>query len=617
MRTPIPRHVAAVLSSAAALLWTSTAFAQTVERSVLGWTSTGQEVVVRLVQRGERMVDGVSQDYYFEATEIWSATRHRLIQRYKHGEAVGSPPTIWDEAKSAERATKYLDNVGMVEAEEAAASPSKDYRIVPVSIRKVEPGGKGFECRVRHRLSLFDGAQSRVWTIRDKRLAAPASSRRDESNCPSFSVQTYWHPDAKHWAVLLTDEGAEPQLAVGSVEELDAFPYASFQPERPLVADLSAELADGWQALSDGALDDARKAFSAVKTPEGKLATALVDAFDGKGRAARRSGDSAFRKSPKDAWHRGLRAAVWVMTGRAKKATAQIDQAIKAATGYDDLLKLAALFSLVDVNVANQLAVHALSHSSAAEADTTRGWLLLANGLLDIGEFSKAATALDKIEEDTLSTRLARASLSLDRNKAAVAHGLVDELLFENPGLCAAYFLGGRTASASGENATARNLFEAARTCDPTLAQAVFLSADFARLAGDLERAQQGFEHYLAVAPERRSDPIRTAQRRVAQRWTKRLGHEGAVVTDASCRRVGAAFLCSGTIANTTDQPLEDVVADVYDGRKKVGEAQVPAIAAKTTQPFGVRVQVDSLDEVVVRAGRNEKERRANATHMR
>ncbi len=611
-------RIAAVLASTAVLLCSNLAAAATVERNVLGWTSTGEEVVVRLVQRGERMVDGVSKDYYFEATEIWSARDAKLIQRYKHGEAVGSPPSIWDSAKDAESARKYLENVGLLEASAGASSPSGDHRIVPVSIRSVEPGGSGFECRVRHRLALFDRPNTRVWTVLDERQSAPAQTRRDESNCPTFEVQTYWHPGGKRWASLLTREDDEPKMSVGSIDELDAFPHADFAPERPLIAELDSDLAAGWQALSDGSLDDARKAFAAHDSPAAEIAGALVDGFDGKDGRARNAANKAYRKSSKDAWHRALRAAVWVVSGRAKQATSQIDQAIKAASGYDELLQIAALFDLVDVNVANQLAVHALSHESAAEADTSAGWVLLAEGLTDVGTFSKAEESLGKLDDErSLDAKVAEARLHLDRDEATVADALVDELLFEHPGLCVAYLLGGRAASDRGENATARNLFEAAATCDPTLADAVFLSADFARLAGELEQARDGFSQYLDVALERRSDPVRAARRRVARRWKERFGHQGAVVTNASCRRVGGAFLCSGTVANTTDDPLDGVVADVHDGRKKVGEAKVPTIGPGESQPFGVRVQVDSLDEVIVRAGRTSSESKLNATRMR
>ncbi|MFU8802310.1 MAG: hypothetical protein ACNA8W_00735, partial [Bradymonadaceae bacterium] len=70
------------------------------ERTVLGWHPESKELFVRLSSRGERMVSGVGQPYYFQATEIYG-DGGKLIDRFKAGPPVGPVHPVYFSARPA------------------------------------------------------------------------------------------------------------------------------------------------------------------------------------------------------------------------------------------------------------------------------------------------------------------------------------------------------------------------------------------------------------------------------------------------------------------------------------------------------------------------------------
>lgn len=606
------RHVLAIIVGVATFSTVSVASAETVEREILGWTTTGSELVVKLTQRGERMVDGVAADYYFEATEIWSANDGSFVQRYKRGEAVGSPPSIWAEAKDASLADSYLETVGLREAIHNAASPAGTHRIASFGTQKVQSPRDGvFRCETTDRISMFDAPQRRVYTVANINQNGEESPRADEAACPAFELHTAWAPGADRWAAFAVADG-KPQLVVGDVNKLTTFAHADFLvPTPPVVARSPEGRRSGWQALATGDLDEAATAFA-----ESPQHLALVAAWTEKSRVATRAADKAFRSSDKTPLAKVLRAAAHLVADSTKQAPGWIDEAVQGAGSYEELMHFAAIFSLVDPAIANQLAVHALSHPSAEGKPLPDVWAFLAHGLIDVGEYSKAEEALDKVESSTPRLHVERARLHLDRQNSDRARQVINDLLFSNPGRCESYLLAARWHGQQGSNAAARDFFDTAVHCDEHLAEAQFYAADYARLAGDLTGASTGFAQFLATTLPRRSDPILALRRTAAKRWVERLRHEGIVLADASCQRTGDAFLCRGTVFNTTDAPIENVAIEVQ-AKHGSNRDKLPSVAPATATPFGVRLEAKSLEDALVTVGRDKKERDLNAIPVR
>lgn len=615
VRSPLhPPHVLIAAATLSALLAVpASAAAQKSEREILGWTSTGQEIVVRLTEQGERMVDGVSKNYYFQLTEIWSARDAALVQRYRHGEASGSPPAEFESAKSAELGGKYLATAGLSEATLDYQSPDDAHRLETFSSERTDSPEDGrYLCSRRYRLVLLSQKTSNVYTLVDDRAKGEVVRRPDEAMCPPHSVEPAWSPNGRRWAAFLT-VGSDSKLFTGGVDALEPFAHADFISRSPFAAKFAGEKeAAAWMAISDGDWDGAKTAFG-----EQAIATALVDALRGEGRSAIKAADKAYRDSAKSPRDEILRAATYIAANETKKAAKWVDTALEKAAGYNEMIQFAAIFELVDLKLASQIAVRALSHPSAEGQDTQLGWVLLARLLLGTGDYSKAEEALSRIEKPGTDALLETASLHLDRNETRRASQIVDDLLFSNPGRCEAYLLAGRTLSKSGRHTEASSMFSTAAFCDPTLDEALFYAADFARLAGDLDRAKKMFDRYVTIAPPRRFDTIREARRAVAKRWAERLGHQGAVITDGACRRVAADYVCSGTIHNTSTDPLDKIAVEVRRKGKKLGEATTQTIEPGASQPFGVRFEAKSLADVEFTAGRNKSEKLLNTTPAR
>lgn len=586
------------------------------ERTILGWSSTGKEVVVKLVQRGERMVDGVSKDYYFEALEVYSARDGTLAQRYKAGEAVGDPPEEFTEAKPEDVGAKFLETVGLVPAARGWESPGGDYRLTSLLIEETAAQDGKYRCVIQHQLAILEGGAARWATLSNTKFEGESAARRDDVRCPDARVEPAWSPDGKQWALLVRSDD-QSRLATGSLVTLGAAETAAVERTTPLLAELRPEgpMRTAWTALSRGQYEAAASAFETVELSEGALGRALVEAFRGD-KGARKAADKAYKASDQTGWDRALRAATYLMAGDSKKGAKMLDDALKKAASYEELLRMAALYELVDVGVANQVAVHALSHPTAAQADTTAGWNLLGRGLLDVNEFSKADEALSKIAAPNRATRVIQARLALDRGQRAAAANLVRELVREEPSNCTSLLLKGRVRALDGQNLHARQLFEAAAYCDPYLEEALYYAADFSRLAGDVAAAKAGYERYLSAAIPRRSDPIRAARRNAASQWVKRLGHQGVVLVQSSCRRIDTGYLCTGVVSNTGAEPATEVKVEARHKKKALGSATV-SVEPGATAPFGVRFEAKSLADVVLRAGRDAKEQTLNETPAR
>ncbi len=601
----------------ALLAWASPAAADTAERSIRGWSSTGQEVIVDVVQRGERMVDGISEDYYFEGFEVYGAQSlgAQPLQRFKTSEPVGPLPETLAAAKAPDVAAKRLETLGVTPGDSGAwERPQGDRRLVSVTTHeRTESNGK-FQCTTRHRVGLMDQKEGETTIVADRRFGGETSRRRDEAKCPKVKASPSWSTDGERWAILVESD-SDAWVYAGGTGSVGGTATFDFTRRAPLVAELEEDpkLKAGFEAIARSDFDAAKTAFQAVDRPEAKLLGALVDAWRGdkKGQSsAKKAADAAWKASEKTAWEGALRAAVYRVADDARSATRIADEAVKQAKSYDELLRMAALFDLVDVQMANQLAVWALSHDSAVSAQTDAGWTLLAKGLLDRNEFSKSKESLAKVDKKEGRHDVVAARHALDQGKEGIAEPRVHALVDENPADCEALLLLGRQEALAGENVTARQLFGAAAFCDPTLSEAQFYGADFARLVGDTKGAAEAFAKYVEVAPPRMSDPVVDARRAAATRWSERLGHSGAVLLQAQCDR----GFCRGVVANTTNEQRE-VEVQVTSKRKTLASQKLQ-LEPGSTSPFGLRVE-GALSGAEVTVGSDARERKINAMEVR
>lgn len=598
-----PRFAAAIAGTLVALNAMEAA-AQVPQRQVLGWTADGR-AVVHLTERGERIVDGVATDYYVEATEVWEATRSPRRALYAHGEPSGAVPDDYAGMQSTEAGATLRTDLQANTAGPANAQGT--HRLAWYSRTRIDrPDEKNFVCKRRYRVVLLDAAERRAYTVLDAEAQGELSRRQDEAYCPGLSVDPHWSPDGQAVLAFVTTSSTEATAVRTS--ELSSLPWAAFTPDSPAAARLSPDTEAGaWAALAGADLDAARAQFAAAGMGS---AEALVRAI-AQEKQSSKAADKAYEKSAKAPFDDVLRAAAHVAAGSPAKATKWIDEAVARATSYTELLRFASVFELVDPRLASQLAVHALSHPTAGQSDTTEGWLLLARNLLDVGEYSKAEEALGKLATPNPASLALLATIHLDRRETKLATTYAEDLLFENPGHCAAYVVQGRLRALQADNVAARALFEAALACDPGLGEAAFYAADFSRLAGDTARARERFDHYLRVAAARQSDEVRSLRRDAATQWSARLGREGVVLTDVSCRKTGTGALCTGTLKNTTTTAIAEVPVEVVVGKKVVGNATV-SIEPGASAPFGVAFEVKKLADATVTAGRDKAERKAN-----
>jgi tetratricopeptide (TPR) repeat protein len=606
----------ALLVAFLAAAWTSDATALTkTERDVLGWTAD-HDVVIAVVARGETVVDGVPQEFYVEPTEIWHLDTQRPPTRYAHGEPMGAVPAPWTSMRPEADGDRLRANI--IKGVHSTRNKAGTHRFTWATAESEKRlGEQDIVCQAHTMVFLGATNPKKFFTVLEATTAGNLSRRRDEALCPRAQVTTSWTEDGAHGFVLV-QLGDELKATVVAADIGPNHPAQHpFLPTQPLIADLTeGREAEAWQLMATGDYDRARGYFESAENAGG---SALARALGGD-RKATRVADSAFKKSKKETADVILRAAAHVAAGNGKRAAPWIDDAIAKTTDYVGMLKHAATFSLVDASIANQLAVHALSRPADDEnAARPEGWVLLASGVLQLGEFSKAQESLEKIEQRTPASRAALAQVYLDRRRTKQAAEQIEILLFANPGDCRAWLLAGRSAALSGDNNAAGAAFDAAAMCDPALAEAVYYSADFARIAGNIRVAMAGFTQYLTVAPARADHMIRQLRREAARRWSKRLGHDGVILTDVSCRRGGTpeTFLCTGTLRNVSAAAAEGVRAQARLKSRVLHSAELPNIAPGASAPFGLNFKAKALKDVSVRAGRGEKELRLNDTPAR
>lgn len=587
---------------------------------VRGWT--GADVVVDVEAQGERMVDDVAKDYFFQTRQILDGKTGQKKKTFRRSESAGEEHPEFSEAAPESEGTVFVEANGLTEAVEDFESPDGRWFAHYVSTPTVTESEGTYRCELRDQVILFD-SESSTFNVVFETTDQGAKARYESSvECSRSDFDVYWHPESSQF--VFVHELRRPQqdsqwtirpFSLGSIESKSAPVVRSWDSAIELVAGSDAELREVWELIFAHELSEARRALSnAEKTTATRvLILALTTALDGEEKAAIRAAREISKNAPDDSFHAGLLGAIYAAAGDSKRAQRHVQKAISSSSGFADLAAVGALFTRVDLSVANQVLIHALSNVSEGE-DARLAYEVLGHALIDARQYRAAGDLLDRYEgEATSEIKLVQQRLALERRETGELSTLED-VLSKVPGHCVSHRIYGRRVAPE-RPADALRYLRAAHACDPNDAEAHFLAAQLELEAGRLERARGSMKSFLARAFVRRSDPVRDAQREHVEQTLKRIDRKGAVLTTAACRRSGAATLCRGTVYNTTDQPLEGLEAHVSDSKKRsrkpLATAPVDAIPAGQSRTFGIRLE-KAPDSVSVSVGADARERRAN-----
>jgi len=593
------------------------ASAQTVKTTVLGWTGTGGELVTRVEQFGEVMVGESSKDYWFTTTQMLRARDGQLLQTYRFGEPSGAAKEVelWAAAKSADQAAKLLDTAGLAEALNTDVSADGMRSIVTVTRKRDLIVEAGYRCAIDARVLLHDVKTQSVWLVAEDTKSGEDFENPGEVQCPKVSFRTWWHPDGTRWLVEETS-GDSVRWLPGSVAGIDDFATAPFQPAdfatRVEVKDLpDGGLKNAWKLAFSGDFKQALLALSRDETGSADkvLLMAILFSLNGDTEAAKKVAKEAV-KAAKTPWTEGLLGVVYMAAGDTKKAQKSLASTTKKAKDYEDLAKLGAALTLVDLELSNKLFIHALSHKSAAEGDTTVVYAALIQGLIEVGENEAAADLLGKVSKETGIFKLLQARLALMTRDFREARSIVDDVLFTEPGRCMVYGLGARLAVLDGDTAEALEQYRAASLCSPNDLEARYYVADLEAQRGDLAAARRAVDAFLMAAAPRKNDPVRDARRQVMESAKARYDLDGVILLNVSCR----ATVCQGQVFNSTDAEVGDVkVAAFSSDSQIVGNSELEPLPAHAARPFMVRLEGSAA---TVTAGRNDVELKANMTQQ-
>lgn len=586
---------------------------------VLGWTATGNEIVVEREHLGQLMVDDVAQEFYFETTSTYRAKDGSQLLTYRRGELSGPKHPVWEGAKEVGQLDKFLETAGLMEAQESWLSPDQK-SLLAVTERTMF--SEESRCEVHHRVVLMRPDDSKLYVVHDQIARGEHSDSRDLATCPQVKIRAFWHPSSKLW--VLERERTRPDhkwtLIPGSLESLEEYADSTF-----VTSHFNRELV--MSKLDDGVVKDAlRETFNGrLKTGLSKIAQdpsgskskvllmALLFALDQKTEPAKKLlKDRSLREL--SILEEGLKAAVQTAVGDVNAASKSINALVKGATSWQDLAAVAGIFSLVDLNASNEIYVHALSHETAAEADTNRAYTAMIQGLIEAGQLNAAQSLIDKLDSLDSAQKLLMVSLNLAYRRPQLARETLEEILAAEPGRCAAWAASARMAAMERRMGDALEHYRAAATCNPLLVDASFYVADLELRRGDLRLGKVYLQKFIDHTIGRRSDLARQVRLDWAQQGLKRLEHQGAVLLTTSCFPSNTRTVCQGTVFNTSEETLSAVEARVSSkdkrGRlKTLGTASVDELAPGATATLSVMVDEEPA---VMSVGRDPAEHKTN-----
>ena len=618
------------------------------ERTVLGWTDDGSQLVVRRTSGGERMVSGRSKDFYFELTELRDGSSGELAATYRHGEPSGASHPTYERAAKPSEAEGALDETKRAGAVRQWHSPNGGVALTTYARRSTEviedtPRGTQYRCVRTQRLVGIARERDEVAILEEWTEKGDRSTRRRETFCPEITVEAYWHPDGGRWAVVreVTLSGAQvrpPEVYAGRAEFASAETTAPvLRPGRLLgswMEDLGdAPLREGYVALHEGRVDEARQKFESADADHDD---ARISGFaaGGLARVAAREGDAdavdeqleRVRELLADEpiWIGALTAACYRRLGRIDRSDRELEQLRELSDSPFDLFRATELFRFYDLEVSNRLLIAQLGEAGASYGDGdfyAHAYGLLIEGLIDAGRYEKAAILIDKLSEvpPGVQAQKLRADFEGAEPGALDLESFAERtvgFLFEQPGSCTGYLIAGRVRARQGQIAAARRQFRAAHVCEAGEPAAAYYLGALAFRTGDWEEAEAHLEQYLARAVERRGDPLRDRRRARAENYRERIAHEGIVLTAVDCGpHPLSGILCRGVVENTTDETIESVTARavrVGEEEDELVSATIDEIGAGASRTFGLRLTRSELADVRIEAGRGAEEMEMN-----
>lgn len=619
----------------------------TTERTVLGWTDD-EKVIVRRTSRGERMVSGRSEDFYFKLTELRDAASGELVEAARFGELSGASHPAWEAASPV---SSVDGSMGADDRHEAVGQwHSPDGRVALTTVARtttetIEGTRRGTQYRCVHhqRLVAIGEGWDRVAVLEEWTEKGNPAMRRDGASCPEVALEVFWHPESSHWAGVrtVTLSGGQvraPSVVAGTVPDQAASSGASVRHRDRLLADWVAslpgdELQAGYRALHDGKWDEAREAFAAVSDSDDERTAGFAAA--GLARVAARAGDGDEVEAQLDRmketlddpfWETAVAAGCYRRIGDMEQSELELGRAREHASSATQWIRLGELFRFYDLEVANRALTEALRRDDLDKGAEPRqdAYGLLIEGLIEAGHYDKAATLFEELSSPPPGMRARQIRADFERAAFGEADpgDLTDRtasLLYDHAGTCAAYLLEGRVAVRQRRLPEARRQFQVARRCDATEPATDFYLGAIDVRTGDWSAAERHLRRYLERAVDRRGDRHRDGRRRLAESYLERIAHSGAVLTTLECEpRSMGGILCHGVVENTTDDAIENIAVRATrrqeEGRVQQTSTSIAEIEAEGSRTFGLRLEEVDVGDLVFEAGRSEKEFELNRT---
>lgn len=574
-------------------------------REVVGFTPDGK-VAVRATSQGELLVDGTAKSYWFEIDEAWSPKLGTPESRHRRGEPNGAEHPTWDKADA--------EPLTIESWSEGSSSPDGKHLLVTVTNTSKRAGDRGWVCTTIARTILMSRDSRAAFNVSETSATGEPATRESGADCPRAITQPGWSSDGKQFLVERRIDGSFG-FVTGSIDATGDFDQAPLTTEErfdPLGNLPVGPARTAWEAILESDITGARSALSGdfEETARTTLALAWAAGRAGDGSTAKKLARKVERDVSGDPIGLAMLGGAYALAGDDRRVKRTLNKALKSSDDWTTHVRMALLLEDVDLSLFNQILVYGLSSESGKANAEPWAWRTLIDGLVDAGLAGKGRELLGRMPEDSPARAGAEARLAIaDRDGSAAREGS-RRLLWADIGNCDGYLLAGRAELVAGAPADAIPLLDAALFCDPNAAEAAYFLSELHRSAGEIPRALAAARAYLKAAPPRRNDDVRDARRARIAKVVERLDAPGLALVTLTCRPLGRAFLCRGTVSNNSKAPIEGVTAQILDGATVLAESTLDTIEPESVRSFGVRVE--KLDGARFELGRTPEERELN-----
>lgn len=662
---------------AMALTLSAAASAQTITQTyeVLGWTTTGKEIVAKVTVGASGLDEkGDPVNWYYTVMEVSDPTG-KVINRYKVGGPSGPLQKAWNEAKEEVEGQRFLQNLGLVEAIKSPVSPDNKRAAITFTndfaepMKTMDPACPGCnQCTTTLQTWLVDGEQQKVMALPDQQSTGnaypPDQSDRD---CPLLDTEFYWHPTGQRAIVIYKNKmrstGAELQklraheLATdGAAWKQWSFQPDTLNPQATLLrlieetrkslgevtdpvgkADILSQLGD--LTLRRGDIDAALGYYNAAldfeKKHGGALAGQAIAAwYKGDSRTEKKALRAALREHRRQKLFAENLGLYYLISGDQSNAQKYLQEAMDSEGGANWTDRVLLGLRILDTDLASGLAyMDNLFAGLSPNDDQVPADLLtqtaerLTREAIHARDFDAAARYLGFLDKNSPRTQGLALHLSALGGDPARVQQVIEAsgvLLERNPGDCDLYLTRGLALSRATppRPQEAYSHLAAATVCDPDQATANYYLADLLRGAGRLEEARDLYQTYLNQAPPRSGDRTRRIRREHVQRLLPRLQHKGIILLSSRCELRGQTLACRGVLHNTSQVASGPIELELgawtsERQRRKVLEAKSELANLKPGVSLNFSLDLDGVSPeqaVELLVGRDEAEKELNRT---